>query len=123
MDGQRIMNDYENANLNNEVMKTLVVGILGKVEVMSMVMKEQFEALDNRMKKIEDSIMKIGKGETNVKIGKDLKLEDDFRDVELACDRIEALRVKQEAMEDCTEKVDDKNEETWAKDCLKTKRK
>ena len=71
-------------------------------------MNEKFEMLDNRMNKVEDSIMKIGKGETNVKIGKDLKLEDDFRDEELACDRIEELRVKQEAMEDFIENVDDK---------------
>ena len=43
IDGQGNMNEfYENYYLNNEVMKTLVVGILGKVEVMSVGMKEQF---------------------------------------------------------------------------------
>ena len=111
INGQEIMNDYENVNmnnLNNEIMKTFGVGILGKIEMMQMFMKEKFENLDNRMKKIEDSVR-------NVKMCKDLKLEDDFRDVELACDRIEALRVTQEAMEDFIEKVDDKNEEIWAK--------
>ena len=65
-------------NLNNEVTKTLVVEILGKVGSMKEFMKEQFETLNNRIRSLEEEL-----GKTS---WKKVREEEDFRDVTLACE-------------------------------------
>ena len=47
-------------NLNDEVMKTLVVEILGKVGSMKEMMKEQFETLNDRIRSLEEELGKTG---------------------------------------------------------------
>ena len=108
INGQGIMNEYNEKNydniLNNEIMKTLLV-FLGKSEVMN----ERFEAMSDRLKTIEENqlkiIRKIKEGEVNVKIEKDLKFEDGFRDVTSTCGQIEAMSIRQEDNKDFIENL------------------
>ena len=60
-DSQMMKNTIEEnfeKNLNDEVMKTLVVEILGKVGSMKEMMKEQFETLNNRIRNLEEELGK-----------------------------------------------------------------
>ena len=80
-DSQMLKTDYEGnfeKNLKNEVMKTLVVEILGKVGSMKEMMKEQFETLNNRIRNLEEELGKTG--------WKKFCEGEDFRDVTLDCD-------------------------------------
>ena len=53
-DSQMMKNNFEKnfeKNLNDEVMKTLQVGILVKIEAMQIFMKDQFETLNNKIRR------------------------------------------------------------------------
>ena len=116
------MNEYNgnnyDSNLNNEVLKTLVV-FLGKFEAMN----DRFEDISSRLKKIEEiqlqMIRKIAEGEVKVKAEKNYEFENDFRDVTSADAQIEAKSIKQEDKKDFIENLDNKNEDTWAKRLFK----
>ena len=56
-DSQMMKNTFEEnfeKNLNDEVMKTLVVEILGKVGSMKEMMKEEFENMNKKIVKLEE---------------------------------------------------------------------
>ena len=81
-DSQMMKNNFEGnfeKNLNDEVMKTLVVEILGKVGSMKEMMKEQFENMNKKIVKLEEELSKKT-------FWKQYRTEEDFRDATLACE-------------------------------------
>ena len=119
LDGLGNTNNYENDVLNNQVMKTLIVEILGSVKTIENRMKTIEENQSRLVWKIEAGQVEFRSGQVESRSVKDAKFENDFRDATPAVDEIEEQDFRQKVKKDFIDSMDKNKEETWAKKLFK----